>query len=235
MLKTLEKMNDSSSDNERQEKVHLLKLNCDNWTKWKKFFVNLLTGRGHEEIFDPVWCKTHKDAKVFRKKSALAFTLLSQCVSSDLKPVAAATNTFSAAMKELAETCCKTSLIKLGDKLHSLVCCNYTPGSSIGAHVSNFQNLYNLFKLSFVCTNTTMHIDTQMAGIFFLKIFQHNNSLAPLIKNLYDIVPFTFKKLAACMNIEDSQSEKVSSSINVVSTAKNFVSPNKDKFKAQKF
>jgi hypothetical protein len=68
-----------------------------------------------------------------------------------------------------------------------------------------------------------MHVDTQMARIFFLKSFPRDDSLASLIQNLYDIIPFTFEKLAARMNIEDSRSEKVSSSINAVTTAKNFV------------
>ncbi|KAA1067233.1 hypothetical protein PGT21_010931 [Puccinia graminis f. sp. tritici] len=79
--------NDSSSDDDHHEKVTLLKLHRDNWTEWKNFFINLLVGRGHEEIFDKEWCKTHAKEKIFRKKSALAFTLLQSCLSSDLKPV----------------------------------------------------------------------------------------------------------------------------------------------------
>jgi hypothetical protein len=55
----------SSSDNKHHEKVTMLKLHRDNWTKWKKIFINLLVGRGHEEIFDPEWCKTHAKEKVF--------------------------------------------------------------------------------------------------------------------------------------------------------------------------
>ncbi|EHS64255.1 uncharacterized protein PGTG_22171 [Puccinia graminis f. sp. tritici CRL 75-36-700-3] len=164
-------MNDSSSGEEHQEKAKLLKLHRDNWTEWKQFFVDLLTGQGHEEIFDPIWIEEHKKEKIFRKKSALAFTLLRQCLSSDLKPIAAAANTFTDAMKDLAETCGETSLIKLGDKLYALVCCDYTPGTLIGAHVSKFQNLYNSVKSSFSVTTTTMYVDTQMAGIFFLKSF----------------------------------------------------------------
>ncbi|EFP84335.2 uncharacterized protein PGTG_10055 [Puccinia graminis f. sp. tritici CRL 75-36-700-3] len=91
-------IDESSSNDERHEKVSMLKLTRDNWTEWKKFFVDLLTGWGHEEIFDEAWCKIHAKEKVYRKKSVLAFTLLRSCLSSDLKPVAAAADTFNNAV-----------------------------------------------------------------------------------------------------------------------------------------
>ena len=43
------------------EKVQMLKLTCDNWTEWKKFFKDLLVGRGCKEIFDLDWCKKNVD------------------------------------------------------------------------------------------------------------------------------------------------------------------------------
>ncbi|EFP80101.1 uncharacterized protein PGTG_05326 [Puccinia graminis f. sp. tritici CRL 75-36-700-3] len=177
--------NDSSSDDDHHEKVTLLKLHRDNWTEWKKFFVNLLVGRGHEEIFDEEWCKTHAEEKIFRKKSALAFTLLQSCLSSDLKPVAAGADSFSKAMESLAEMCGEQSLIKLGDKLFALVSCDYVPGTSIGAHVSKFQNLYNSLKSAVAATKNSdvddkmkndMDVGTTMAGIFFLKSFRLDDS-----------------------------------------------------------
>ena len=92
----------SSKDDGKSEKVTLMKLQRDNWTEWKFFFTNLLVGRGHEEIFDPVWCLKNVNEKIFQKKSALAFTLLHSCLSTNLKPIAAATETFSNAMAVLA-------------------------------------------------------------------------------------------------------------------------------------
>jgi hypothetical protein len=86
---------DSSSDNDgKTKKITIMKLRCNNWTEWKKYFKNLLVGRGHEEIFDTQWCIKHANDKVFRKKSALAFTLLHSYLSSNLKPVATAAKTF---------------------------------------------------------------------------------------------------------------------------------------------
>jgi hypothetical protein len=97
--------NNSSSDNEvKTEKINVLKLCHDNWTEWKKYFTNLLVGWGHEEIFDVVWCSEHAKDKIFSKKSALAFTLLHSCLLTDLKPIAAASKTFSEAMTALGET-----------------------------------------------------------------------------------------------------------------------------------
>jgi hypothetical protein len=129
--------NDSSSKDEaRTEKITLMKLRRDNWTEWKKFFQNLLIGRSHEEICDDSWCLEHANKKVFRKKSALAFTLLHSCLSADLKPIAAAAETFANAMKDLADTCGEKSLIKLGDKLYALICCDFVPGTLIASHIA---------------------------------------------------------------------------------------------------
>ena len=67
--------------------------------------MNLLVGQGHEEIFNVAWCKEHVNEKFFQNKSALAFTLLHFCLSANLKPIAAASETFAEAMTALAETC----------------------------------------------------------------------------------------------------------------------------------
>jgi hypothetical protein len=98
--------NDSSSDDEgKTEKITVMKLRQDNWTEWKKYFTNLLVGRGHEEIFKVVWFAEHANNKIFCKKSALAFTLLHSCLSANLKPISAASELFAEAMAALAETC----------------------------------------------------------------------------------------------------------------------------------
>jgi hypothetical protein len=194
--------NDSSdNDDNKTKKITLMKLRRDNWTEWKKFFTNLLVGRGHEEIFDNKWCLEHANKKVFWKKSALAFTLLHSCLSANLKPIAAASDTFAEAMASLAETCGEKSLIKLGDKLYALICCDYIPGASIAAHVAKFQSLYTSLKLALV-GNEDMKVTSIMAGIFFLKSFRNDDSLSSLIQNMYNMVPFKFKKLAARMNIK---------------------------------
>ena len=54
----------SSNDDEKNEKITLMKLLCDNLTEWKKFFKNLLDGSGHEEIFDDAWCTSHANNKI---------------------------------------------------------------------------------------------------------------------------------------------------------------------------
>jgi hypothetical protein len=71
-----------------------------------------------------------------------------------------------------------------------------------------------------------MTVDTTMAGIFFLKSFQKNETLAPLIQNLYDITPFLFEKLADCMHVEDSSNKRVVGAVNIM------IQPKKGKFKA---
>jgi hypothetical protein len=142
--------NYSSDDEIKTEKITMLKLRRDNWTEWKKYFTNLLVGRGHEEIFDVAWCTKHANEKIFRKKSALAFTLLHSCLLTDLKPVAAASKTFAKAMTALAETCGEKLLIKLGDKLYALISCDFVPGTSIAGHVAKFQSLYTSLKSDLV-------------------------------------------------------------------------------------
>ena len=84
--------------------------------------------------------------------------------------IAAAAETFAKAMATLAETCGKKSLIKLGDKLYALICCDYIPGSLIAAHVAKFQSLYTSLKSALV-SNEDMKVTSTMAGIFFLKSF----------------------------------------------------------------
>jgi hypothetical protein len=139
--------NDSSSDDEgKTKKITIMKLCRHNWTEWKKYFMNLLVGQGHEGIFDVDWCKEHANEKIFWKKSALAFTLLHLCLSTNLKPIAAASETFTEAMMVLAETCGEKSLIKLGNKLYALICCDFIPGTSIAAHVAKLHSLYTSLK-----------------------------------------------------------------------------------------
>jgi hypothetical protein len=156
---------------------------------------------------------------------ALAWTLLHSLLLSDLKPIAAAAKTFSDAMTDLAAACGEISLIKLGDKLFTLISLVYTPVTSIGTHVSNFTSLYTSLK-SVIAVTKVIQVDTTMAGIFFLKSFWNDDSLAALIQNLYDMKPFTFKKLAERMNIEDSRTDRVSGSLNIIA-------PNKGKFKSR--
>jgi hypothetical protein len=135
-------VNDSSSNNNNSGKVLIVKLRRDNWTEWKKIFTNVLIGCGHEEVFDVQWCPLNKDKKIFRKKSMLAWTLLHASLSADLKPIAAASEKFSKAMIASATACGENSLIKLDDKLYSLISLVYVPGTSIGSHISTFTSLY---------------------------------------------------------------------------------------------
>jgi hypothetical protein len=193
--------NDSSSeDKTKNEKLTLMKLCRDNWTEWKKFFNNLLVGRGHKEIFNPSWCAVKANQKNLLKKSALAFTLLHSCLSANLKPVAAASKTFAKAMSSLAKTCGEKSLIKLGNKLYALICCDYIPGTLIATHVLKFQSLYTSLKSALV-NNNEMKVNTSMAGIFFLKSFRNDDTLSSLVQNLHNAQPFTFKKLALQENL----------------------------------
>ena len=200
--------------------------------EWHKFFKNLLIGQGHKEIFDVQWCADHATEKIFCKKSALAFTLLHSCLLADLKPIAAAADTFSKEMTTLAKTCGEKSLIKLGNKLYALICCNYIPGSSIATHVATFQTLYTSLKSALV-GNENMKVKSTMAGIFFLRSFRNDNSLSLLVQNIYDMIPFSFEKLAAQMNIEHSHTKTLASgSVNAVTARSFLMQPNKDKFKA---
>ena len=150
----------------------------------------------------------------------------------DLKPIAAASETSSEAMTALGETCGKKSLIKLGNKFYALICCNYFPGTSIAAHIAKFQSLYTLLKSALIGNDNTK-VNTTMAGIFFLKSFSNDDSLASLVQNMYDMVPFSFEKLAARMNIKNSKTESLlSGTINAVGARSSLMKNNKDKFKA---
>ncbi|OAV86248.1 hypothetical protein PTTG_30005, partial [Puccinia triticina 1-1 BBBD Race 1] len=128
-LPVVPKINDSSSsdNNHCSDKIRITKLRRDNWPEWKKSFTHLVTGRGDEEVFDAKWCKEHKKEKKFRKKTSNAYTLLELCVSAELYPVVQAVDNFSDAMKDLAAACGEKSLIKLGDKLYSLIHLDYVP------------------------------------------------------------------------------------------------------------
>jgi hypothetical protein len=162
----------------------------------------------------------------------LAFTLLHSCLSTDLKPIATASKTFAEAMTALGETCGEKSIIKLGDKLYALISCDFVPGTSIASHIAKFQTLYTSLKLDPV-GNENMKVTTTMAGIFFLKSVQHDNSMSALIQNMYDMEPFNFEKLAARMNIEHSQTKTLATgSINAISPKSTLMRPNKEKFKA---
>ena len=136
--------------------------------------MNLLVGQGHEEIFDVAWCKEHANEKIFQKKSALAFTLLHSCLSANLKPIATASKTFAEAMTALAETCSEKSLIKLGNKLYALICCNFIPGTLIAAHVAKFQSLYTSLKSDLV-GNKKMKVTTTKVT-FLLCVFDRGKN-----------------------------------------------------------
>jgi hypothetical protein len=72
-----------------------------------------------------------------------------------------------------------------------------------------------------------------MAGILFLKSFRNDDLLSALVQNIYDMMPFTFEKLATCMNIEHSQSESsAAGSVNAVGPKSTLMRPNKEKSKA---
>ncbi|OAV91754.1 hypothetical protein PTTG_27873 [Puccinia triticina 1-1 BBBD Race 1] len=135
----------------------------DSLYKWSR-------GRGDEEVFDPIWCESHKNEKKFRKKTSNAYTLLELCMSADLYSVVQAADTFSEAMEELALACGEQSLIKLGDKIYSLIHLDFVPGTSIADHTSKFQSMYTSLKSAQISHPKTQ-IDTAMAGIFFLKSF----------------------------------------------------------------
>ncbi|OAV86992.1 hypothetical protein PTTG_29628 [Puccinia triticina 1-1 BBBD Race 1] len=225
----------SDSDNDhRSDKIRITKLRRDNWPEWNKSFKHLITGRGDEEVFDPIWCEQHKLEKRFRKKTSNAYTLLELCVSADLQSVVQSVDTFSKAMEGLALACGERSLIKLGDKIYSLTHFDYVPGTSIADHISKFQSMYTSLKSAQISIPNTK-VDTAMAGIFFLKSFRFDDTLTGLIQTLYDMDPFTFEKIAIRMNAEHNRIEQArsigSSSINALSS-KPFVRPNKEKFKA---
>jgi hypothetical protein len=140
--------------------------------------------------------------------------------------------TFAEAMAALAETCGEKLLIKLGDNLYALISCDFVPGSSIASHVAKFQSLYTSLKSDLV-GNENMKVSTTMAGIFFFKSFRNDESLSALIQNMYDMVPFSFEKLAARMNIENSRTESLTAgTVNAVAPKSSLLKPNKEKFKA---
>ena len=76
-----------------------------------------------------------------------------------------------------------------------------------------------------------MKVTLTMAGIFFLKSFRNNDLLSSLIQKMYNMVPFSFEKLAARMNIENSLNEKLAAgSVNAIAAKSTMIRPNKEKF-----
>ena len=163
------KNNESSSDDNRSEKVSIVKLHCDNWTEWKKIFTNFLIGHGNKEVFDENWCINNKDKKIFCKKSTLAWTLLHSSISSDLKPIAEAHDSFALAMVALAAACGENSFIKLRDKLYSLISLVYVLGTSIGTHILMFTSLYTSLKSAMLRLSLSLLIQLWL-GFSFPKV-----------------------------------------------------------------
>jgi hypothetical protein len=116
--------------------------------------------------------------------------------------------------------------------MYALISCDFVPGTSIASHIAKFQTLYTSLKSDLV-RNQNMKVTTTMAGIFFLKSFQHDNSLSALNQNMYNMKPFSLEKLTARMNIENSQTKKLATgSINPIAPKSTLMRPNKEKLKA---
>ena len=119
-------INSSSKDDGKTEKVTFMKPRCNNGTEcffyqsvswvwpWRDFWSQMVLKKCKQEVF----CKTWDFAP----------TLLHSCMLSNLKNIEEVAETFSEAMTALEETCLEKSLIKLGNKLYTLICCNYVPG-----------------------------------------------------------------------------------------------------------
>jgi hypothetical protein len=80
----------------------------------------------------------------------------------DLESIAAASKTFSNAMTDLADACGEKTLVKLSNKLFTLI---------------SFTILYMSLKSAIAFTKV-IQVETTMDGIFFLRGFRNNDSLA---------------------------------------------------------
>jgi hypothetical protein len=117
-------------------------------------------------------------------------------VKEELHPVISAHNgDIYGAMEALASACGEKSVLRLCDKLFSLINFVYTPGSSLAKHVMTFWKHHTALITSIQANPDFMSISTGLAAALLLRSLHQDESLTSLVQTLYDIKPMTFDKV----------------------------------------
>jgi hypothetical protein len=153
---------------------------------------------------------TNKDTPGYRQMSAWAMTKLYGSVKEELHPVLTAYHgNIYGAFTALLTACGKKSVIRLCDKLFTLINSVYAPGSSLADHVTTFRKHYSALEVSIESNPNIMSISTGLAAALLLCGLNQDKSLTSLVQTLYDMKPFTFDKVYNRLLIEATQQTSV--------------------------
>ncbi|KAH9468237.1 hypothetical protein Pst134EA_033418 [Puccinia striiformis f. sp. tritici] len=140
--------------------------------------------------------------------SAWAMGKLRATVKSELHPVFTGySKDLFRAMDALATACGEKSVILLCDKLFTLINSSYVPGSSLAEHATLFRKQYTSLKMSTKSIPNFMYVSTGMAAALLLRSLNQDDSLSPLVQNLYDLNPLTFEKVYDRLLIEETRKD----------------------------
>lgn len=110
-------------------------------------------------------------------------------------------------MENLANACGEKSIIRLCNKLFSLLNCSYVPGASLAEHLISFRKDYTALKTSIVSNPGFMTVSTGLAAALLLRSLHQDNSLNSLVQSLYEIKLLTFEKVYDRLLIEETRKE----------------------------
>lgn len=200
---------EESDNDDYSTKTKIVKLNRNNWHDWKSAFEDVIVGKGHEEILSKDWIKENLATKTYRRKNALALSLLRTSVDKDLQScIKASKSNFSRAYQALALKCGEKSLIVVGDALIRLVNITYEPGRSLREHTSAFKDAYvNLTEMieGQPPEDRIMNVSSGLAAVLFIKSLRLDEVMSSLISTLYDLRPFSLETVTNRVLLEDSR------------------------------
>ncbi|KNZ48380.1 hypothetical protein VP01_5709g1, partial [Puccinia sorghi] len=200
--------NSDSSDNGRITKSRFEKLSRHNWAVWKARFMNVIVAKGYKNLMDLEWVKANKKTPEYRKMSAWTMNKLYKLVKEELHPVIMSSEQdIYNAMENLANACGEKSIIRLCNKLFSLLNCSYVPGASLAEHLISFRKNYTALKTSIVSNPGFMTVSTGLAAALLLRSLHQDDSLNSLVQSLYNIKPLTFEKMYDRLLIEETRKE----------------------------
>ncbi|MBW0587778.1 hypothetical protein O181_127493 [Austropuccinia psidii MF-1] len=184
----------SDGNDKGSSRMKIKVLTRNNWMQWFEQLTLLFMYKGYEMLFDEEWVKKNKLNSDYKIKNAFAMSTLYNTVHEDLQPLLYDQKDFGQAIQSLRMASGKTSVISLCDSLFEMDL-TFNPLSSLQAHVLRFQKKYTTFKCLVANTNGLVNITEEAAAGFLLRSLKQDSSLSSLIQNLYDIKPFTIKRV----------------------------------------
>ncbi|PLW32187.1 hypothetical protein PCASD_21681 [Puccinia coronata f. sp. avenae] len=204
------KSSGSSDDDRGRVRSTFEKLNRHNWATWRNRFQDIVTTKGYERLMNPEWVKVNKDTAEYRQMSAWTMTKLYGAVKEELHPVLTAYHgDIYGAFTALSTACGEKSVIRLCDKLFTLINSTYNPGSSLADHVTTFRRHYSALEISIKSNPNVMSISTGLAAAFLLQSLNQDDSMTSLVQTLYNMKPLTFNKVYDRLLIEATQQTSV--------------------------